>query len=84
MEKIIDGSRNWVHDCDACIFLGPYKGMDLYVCSNHEEVIVRFGDEGCENRSYSMDLAQRIAGRDEVVAETIRRYEEYKAYRDKR
>jgi hypothetical protein len=53
----------FIHDCDACIFLGRYiseiwKGeeVDLYVCpgggiSNRGTVISRFGDEGHEYES---------------------------------
>jgi hypothetical protein len=37
------------HDCDACIFLGRYKGaskVDLYYCPDHEEFVARYGQVG--------------------------------------
>lgn len=34
------------HDCDDCLFLGHWQGLDLYFCPNEPTVIARGGDEG--------------------------------------
>ena len=42
------------HDCNSCIFLGNYKGCDLYICKKHSglhSLIAREGNEGSEYRS---------------------------------
>ena len=38
------------HDCDTCVFLGPFEDHDLYVCSHANKiidtVIGRYGSDG--------------------------------------
>lgn len=38
----------FIHDCEACIYLGQHHKYDLYLCPNerHPTVIGRFGNEG--------------------------------------
>jgi len=31
------------HDCDTCVFLGPFEDHDLYVCSHANKIIGRYG-----------------------------------------
>ena len=47
----------YTHDCDACIFLGRYKKLDLYACKGGSlgsfTLLGRYGDDGPEYSSYS-------------------------------
>jgi hypothetical protein len=39
----------FIHDCDACTFLGHYNNHDLYACARKgaiDTVIARYGDDG--------------------------------------
>ena len=35
----------YIHDCDACVFLGQYKEYDLYYCPSEPTVICRESSE---------------------------------------
>lgn len=60
-------SPSWQHDCDRCVFLGKYDrhegdgfdgDYDLYFCSDSygfHTVLARYGSEGSEYRSFSVD-----------------------------
>lgn len=44
------------HDCSACQFLGQLDGSDLYVCTQHFDLVARHGVDG-EYRSVPLGLA---------------------------
>lgn len=57
------GKPTFTHDCDRCISLGRHtndEGLhDLYFCPDNRykfhTVLARFGNEGSEYRSFSVD-----------------------------
>ena len=51
----------FTHDCEACTFLGPYQGYDLYVCDT--SVIARFGNDGPEYSSLPISVVETTTGR---------------------
>lgn len=42
----------YIHDCQQCRYLGPYKEYDLYVCSHKDQkidtVVARYSSDGPE------------------------------------
>lgn len=46
---------NFQHDDDSNIFLGTYKGQDLYLSG--KDVVARFGDKPQQYSAIPMDLA---------------------------
>jgi hypothetical protein len=72
----------FIHDCDNCKFLGLYPKTpkivhDLYICihNDHGSIIRRFGNEGSEYWSMSLDSCVRIAndGEHDFLSTAIRR-----------
>ena len=47
IDELIRITRNWQHDCPECIFLGVFRGYDLYVHTHpgSSTVVARFGSE---------------------------------------
>tara|TARA_B110000238_G_C16065132_1_gene412355 strand:+ start:1022 stop:1270 length:249 start_codon:yes stop_codon:yes gene_type:complete len=45
------------HDC-TCAFVGFYKNYDLYCCSE-VHLVVRYGDNGADYSSCSINLVER-------------------------
>lgn len=42
----------FVHDCEACVYLGEHEGEDLYYCAKSiQTVIARYGNEGSDYMS---------------------------------
>lgn len=48
----------FIHDCDACQYLGRFRGHDLYFCGHAAEVtqtlVLRYGDHGHEYSSFPL------------------------------
>jgi hypothetical protein len=45
------------HDC-TCTFVGFYKNYDLYCC-NKVHLVVRYGDDGADYSSCSINLVEK-------------------------
>ena len=72
----------FIHDCDNCKYLGWYSSRpseinDLYICihDTHGSIIRRFGNEGHEYWSMSLDSCVRIAndGQHDFIGMAMRR-----------
>jgi hypothetical protein len=64
-------SRRFQHDCDACTYLGEFRGQDLYFCdecSVGPTVIARYGSDG---RQYTSGM--ELAAVDPLLGEAQRR-----------
>jgi len=62
----------YIHDCDACIFLGQYKKYDLYFCGKGSlvstTVILRYSDEGGD---YHSGLTFTVTSGEEAYQEAL-------------
>ncbi len=66
------------HDCNACRFLGRFKGLtggdvDLYLCPQDACLVVRYGEHDHQNCALGLDLGEKLINRSEAHAETLRR-----------
>jgi len=57
----------YVHDCDACTFVGYDGDADVYeTCCG--SVLRRYSDEGADYSSFPIDLAKQLPTYAEAVA----------------
>lgn len=61
---------NYIHDCEDCIHLGEFEGMDLYIHYRDtvSEVVARFGNNGSEYYASDILFTQKA-----YVAEALSR-----------
>jgi hypothetical protein len=61
----MENSTRFTHDCNCCVFIGhDDRGQksDAYLCNTHDEVILRFGDEGHQYRALPREVYMRVKG----------------------
>lgn len=51
-------SSRFEHDCDACTFHGRLGKYDVY--RHNDSIILRFGDDGPDYRSFSADIIRQL------------------------
>lgn len=52
------------HDCGKCVFLGSYRGKDLYCCPSEKTIVIRYGDDGSDYNSCPISGAAFYIGRE--------------------
>lgn len=49
--------QRWTHDCDQCVYLGPFGAYDLYACIDGWDIaghVARYGTDGPDYISASI------------------------------
>lgn len=59
-------SPNFVHDCDCCEFRGYLHGQDVY--RHGDTVIIRFGDDGPDYRSFDKSIIKCLPAENQFRA----------------